>query len=115
MQELEPYGAVSSHNSGWSRSHKVMRLRQLQLRSYVQQKKHVSKLHQEFCGRIMFTLHPAPISGKKFYAALAAPEPYNIFTWIFDAAPQHLFFLNRSIFNIKFGAGAAFLYGSGCS
>jgi hypothetical protein len=39
MQELEPYGAASSHNIGWSRSRKVMRLRQLQLRSYVKQKK----------------------------------------------------------------------------
>jgi hypothetical protein len=55
VQELEPYGAGSSHNIGWSRSRKVLRLRQLQLRSYVQQKKHVSKLHHEFCGRIMFT------------------------------------------------------------
>jgi hypothetical protein len=45
MQELEPYGAASSHYISWSRSRKVMRLRQLQLRSYVQQKKHVSKLH----------------------------------------------------------------------
>jgi hypothetical protein len=32
-----------------------------------------------------------------------------------DAVPQHLFFLNRSILNIRFGAGAASLYGSGCS
>jgi hypothetical protein len=63
MQELEPFGAASSHNIGWSRSRKVMRLRQLQLRSYVQQKKHISKLHQEFCGRIMFTRLPAPTSG----------------------------------------------------
>jgi hypothetical protein len=104
MQELEPFGAASSHNICWSWSRKVMLLRQLQLRSYVK-KKHVSKLHQEFCGRILFTRLPAP----------AAPEPHKIFTWILDAAPQHLFFLNRSILNIRFGAGAAFLYGSGCS
>jgi hypothetical protein len=39
----------------------------------------------------------------------------KIFTRIFEAAPQHLFFLNRSILNIRFGAGAASLYGSGCS
>jgi ribosomal protein L32 len=44
MQELEPYGAASSHNIGWSRSRKVMRLRQLQLRSSVQQKKTCFKI-----------------------------------------------------------------------
>jgi hypothetical protein len=44
MQKPEPYGATSSHNIGWSRSRKVMRLRQLQLRSYVQQKKTCFKI-----------------------------------------------------------------------
>jgi hypothetical protein len=43
MQELEPYGAASSHISGWSRSRKAMRLRQLLLRTDVQHNKHVSK------------------------------------------------------------------------
>jgi hypothetical protein len=43
MQELEPYGAALSHISGWSRSRKAMRLRQLLLRIDVQHNKHVSK------------------------------------------------------------------------
>jgi hypothetical protein len=62
MQELEPYGAASSHNIGWSLSRKAMRLRQLLLR-YDVQKKNVSKWHKEFCGHIMFTRLPAPTSG----------------------------------------------------
>jgi hypothetical protein len=32
-----------------------------------------------------------------------------------DAAPQHWFFLNLSILNIRFGAGAAYLCVSGCT
>jgi hypothetical protein len=51
----------------------------------------VQKLHQEFWGCILFTRLPAP-------------ELHNIFTWIFVAAPQHLFLLYRSILNIRFGA-----------
>jgi hypothetical protein len=89
MQELEPYGAASSHNISWSR--KVMRLRQLQLRSYVQQKKNMFQ------------------NCTKSSAAALCLRGTQL------PALQHLFILNRSILNISFGAGAAFLYGSGCS
>jgi hypothetical protein len=116
MQELEPYGAASSHIIGWSRSRKAMQLRQLLLRTDVQHNKHVSKPG----GGTVFSsvVEPEP---HHFGGAVAAtscgsgikifyPEPHQN-----DAAPQHCFFLNRSILNIRFGAGDASLYGSGCS
>jgi hypothetical protein len=91
-----------------------MRLRQLLLRTDVQHNKHVSKRGDvtvfssvvepepephHFGGSVAATRCGSDSRIKIFY-----PEPHH-----FDAAPQHLFFLNLFILNISFGATAASL------
>jgi hypothetical protein len=115
MQELEPYGTASSHIIGGSRTRKAMRLRQLLLRTDVQHNKHVSKRD----GGTVFSsvVEPEPHHFGEAVAATRCGSDIKIFYLEPHqnyAAPQHLYFLNRSILNINFGAGAASLYCSGC-
>jgi hypothetical protein len=113
MQELKPYGATSSGGAGAVKQCGSDS-------SCFELMFNIIKTFQNGVAGLFFPVlwsrsriilvEPKP----QWVAAPASkflyPEPHQN-----DAAPQHLFFLNLSIFNIRFGAGAASLYGYGCS